>query len=459
MGTFRSLPGRLLGLWCVGALLFIWLVPPFFAPDETIHAAWAARFFTGIDPHQTDSCSKIEASILNFPYEDTYRKGVSVQIDRTIPEVDQNLPAAECKSKIYASSWYAFPVFYGPFILGLQIFKDLSQSLYFARVIQFLVILLSLIFLVSHCSQNQGAQFILTFFLTLYLLPMSFQQSLSLAMDFWFYLGGIYFAALILSEKLTRPKIILCVLFIAIAGFTKPVIAPLLLLIFIWGGFFFADNKNINFLKFSSLIGLCLIGLRGSHYLSLMGSGAFDDPARPISGQMEFVLSHPFKSFWIILTSILKKPLQYPGTRLGWLSFEQLTANIILAHVPLIIFLKHIYKSQIKTKVDGDNPISQIPIFKFLISIAIVLASNFLVGFSLYLAYSSPGLHFVHGLQSRYFFWSLLAGVFLFGFYCIYKKSPKLSAMLLGPTEKKLIFLSLALNFAIFYFRIFQTYP
>lgn len=412
--------------WILGALGFLVLAPPFFAPDETFHATWAARFLTNKDPHQGTGCSELEKSLLTVPFESLIRDQQVNPIPRNFSGSTAEIPDEACQ-KIHPAGNYVYPAFYAPYIFSNLVWKNPTGAYFLSRFLQFLIFGFGLYWLLkrlSHQAFYDKSHWVLFFW---FCLPLSIQQITSITSDFWVYLGTLALIFLTVAPKISKIETLFCFCLFAFGAMVKPVILPLAWIPFVSRSRLASESPR-NTLFYSGIF-ICHVFIiyRGVNFLFGFNTGTTHDVTGAGSSQLKFVIENPLTAFGYIFSSSWYKGLQYPGARLGWLSFKPTVFEVLLAHVPLVIYLSVHLKNLFQANDRAKNLLPQIrslslksvaPIFWFLV---LGTAYVSLTGLSLFIGYSRPGDTAVHGLQARYFFPLLVCTFAFFNSFLVYK--------------------------------------
>lgn len=442
---------KLLGIWLLVSFVFGSIAPPFYAPDETLHATWAARYFTGQDPTQGQACSELEKPIHSFAYEETYRKGAG-EISRSMtdpaPQVTQEL----CQKAPYSGSYVSWYMYWPTLLVFLLKFKW-TATVYLTRFLQIAFLGLLLYRLNKKLQPiTPAASVSLIGGLALFSLPLTIQQTFSNTTDYNILLACIAMIGLSYSQILRRWEVLLLLFFLLVGALSKPGFLPLLFGLG-WIQYKNQTSAHRRFICAAFAFIAAAVFARGLYYVVAGTNTAMPEVATNVALQKQFILQHPLRTLITLLKSGWGKTFSMAGTRLGWLSTPIPRVSYIFANIPTLVFFSMLYKVSDRGRMSFKRW-NRATLNEF--TIHFISAAGFIVltGLGLYILNSKPGEDKVLGLQARYYFPLATYFILILARFCPYSSAPKLSKRMLWLFGSAVV-----LNCLAIFIVLLQRYP
>ncbi|MDY6938517.1 MAG: DUF2142 domain-containing protein [Cyanobacteriota bacterium] len=409
-GSVFTIIGSIVGL------LFIVLIPPFQSPDEYQHFYRSFQLSEGqiIAEYQEGDCygysnyfpdrpcaggtlpKSLLTTVRDVSREDLrFRPENKQQVADILAILDLPLNPNERVFIKFPTIVLYSPIPYLPQVMGILTAKVLGLSplgmMYMGRLFN-LLFWLSIGYLVIRISPifKWG-------FASLLLMPMSVFQSASLSADVFaitisfLWLSFCLYCALIPDEINRKSKITLFILPLLLA-LTKQAYLPLIFLFWLIPISKFENLKKYIYFFVSILLTCLVFSLTWYKLANQIYVPLFDNVS--LSGQLEFLVSHPFHLFWVVANSLTTFGLSYLSEfigKLGWLDTP----------LPPLLVISYLLFLIVMALGSCDRPLTLSPIQKLICATIAILNFGLIITL-FYLTLTPVGADKVIYIQGRY---------------------------------------------------------
>lgn len=385
---------------------FVFITPPFQAPDEIIHFYIAYEFsdFNNILKLEQDKYIPESLVMTTNAFEDIpFHSERKISVDKILNLINIPSHGSVADNKVPFKFNLYSPIPYVPQIVGISIGKifDLSPlvMMYFGRIINLVSWILLVYFTIKISPVAKWLFFLIA------LIPMSLFQSASLSPDA--VTNGISFLAISMvlyyslddkKQRINKYDIFLIFLISSILSLSKQVyfVIPLLFILIPIKKF----NSKKEYISILALLSFLIILLDISWYLHIKDSIMEQLPERipvgvSMSGQFRYIINNPLSYISILINTIHVLGRFYINSFigiLGWLD-TRLSGYIYDSYIPILLLVSIFDKRK-------DITIN----WKMRCIFGAVFCSIFiLIMTSLYMTWTKVGSELVSGVQGRYF--------------------------------------------------------